>query len=188
MSDDDNKKNDEIDIWKVIGTLGKGVNKSVQFIADGTSSAIDAVDKSQKAVRNTLAITEITTIFNTTDKNAKFINRETARDTKEILGQSAVGMKTDNTDGVWIPRCDPSRSGSFSHRHIEIIIDEIPVIYIWQKGDYIYWSNLLDSDGRPAKVYKMAGVSYSGGKRTLVIRNDPDAGYSAFLSTSMQAK
>ncbi|MDQ7035303.1 MAG: hypothetical protein Q9P01_10855 [Anaerolineae bacterium] len=71
---------------------------------------------------------------------------------------------------------------------MEIVIDEIPVIYIWQKGDYVYWSNRLDSDGRPAKAYKMAGVSHIGGKRTLVIRNDPEAGYSAFLSTSMQAK
>lgn len=188
MSDDDNKKSDDINIWKVIGTLGKGVGKTVQFIADGTSTAINAVDQSQKAVRNTMAITEITTIFNTTDKNVKFVNRETARDTKEILGQSAVGMKTDNTSGAWIPWYDPPRFGNFSRRHMEIVIDEIPVIYIWQKGDYIYWSNRLDSDGRPAKAYKMAGVSHIGGKRTLVIRNDPEAGYSAFLSTSMQAK
>lgn len=187
MSDDD-KKQDDVNIWKVLGTIGKGVGKTVQFIAEGTSSAVDAVDKGQKAVKNSMAITEITTIFNTTDKNIKFLNRETARDTKEILGQSAAAMKTDNTAGAWIPWYDPPRFGDFSRRHVEIVIDEIPVIYIWQKGDYIYWTNRLDSEGRPAKAYKMAGVSHIGGKRTLVIRNDPEAGYSAFLSTSMDTK
>jgi hypothetical protein len=188
MSDDNKKNEDDVNIWKVLGTIGKGVGKTVQFIATGTSSAVNAVDQSQKAVRNTMAITEITTIFNTTDKNIKFINRETARDTKEILGQSAVAMKTENTSGSWIPWYDPPRFGDFARRHMAIVIDEIPVIYIWQKGDYVFWSNRLDNEGRPAKAYKMAGVSHIGGKRTLVIRNDPEAGYSAFLSTSMDAK
>jgi hypothetical protein len=181
MSDDNKKNDDDVSIWKVLGTIGKGVGKTVQFIASGTSNAVNAVDQGQKAVRNTMAITEITTIFNTTDKNIKFINRETARDTKEILGQSAVGLKTENTSGSWIPWYDPPR-------HMAVVIDEIPVIYIWQKGDYVYWSNRLDEEGRPAKAYKMAGVAHIGGKRTLVIRNDPEAGYSAFLSTSMDTK
>ena len=76
----------------------------------------------------------------------------------------------------------------FEKRHLEVIIDEIPVVYIWQKGDYVYWSNRLDEQGRPAKAYKMGGVAHIGGKRTLVIRNDPEAGYSVFLSNSMDGK
>ena len=186
MSDHDKK--DDINIWKVISTIGKGVGKTVQVIATGTATTLEAVNQGQQRLRNTMAITEITTIFNTTDKIIKFINRETARDAKEILGQSAASMKTDRTSGSWIPWYDPPRFGNFSRRHMEVVIDDIPVIYIWQKGDYIYWTNRLDSEGRPAKAYKMAGVSHIGGKRTLVIRNDPEAGYSAFLSTSVEGR
>jgi len=181
----DNDKDQSISVWKVLSGLGRGVAKGVQAIGEGTSQTIRAVDSGQKAVRNTMAITEITTIFNTTDKTVRFINRETARDTKEVLGQTAGNMKPDNTSGVWIPWFDPPRFGDFSRRHLEIMIDEIPVVYIWQKGDYIYWTNRLDAEGRPAKAYKMAGVSHVGGKRTLVIRNDPEAGYSVFLSTGV---
>ena len=187
MSEDDNK-NDDVSVWKVVSSVGKAVGKTVQFIAEGTTTTIDAANKGQKAVRNTMAVTEITTIFNTTDKTVKFVNRERARDSKEVLGQSAVSMRTDNTSGAWIPWYDPPRFGEFAKRHMEIVIDEIPVVYLWQKGDFIYWSNRLDSEGRPAKVYKMGGVSHVGGKRTLVIRNDPEAGYSVFLSNSMDGK
>lgn len=185
MSDDDNKnKDDDINLWGVISTVGKGVGKTVQVIAKGTSAAANAVNEGQKALRTPMAVTEITTIFNTTDKTIKFVNRETARDTKEILGQTASSMKTDKTAGAWIPWYDPPRFGNFSKRHMEVVIDDIPVIYVWQKGDHIYWTNRLDSEGRPAKAYKMAGVAHVGGKRTLVIRNDPEAGYSAFLTAS----
>jgi hypothetical protein len=187
MSDDE-KRDDEVSIWKVISTVGKAVGKTVQVIAEGTSTTIDAANKGQQAVRNTMAITEITSIFNTTDKTVKFFNRETARDSKEVLGQSAVSMRTENTSGVWIPWFDPPRFSEFAKRHIEIVIDEIPVAFIWQKGDYIYWCNRLDSEGRPAKAYKIGGVSHVGGKRTLVIRNDPETGYSVFLSNSMDGK
>lgn len=182
---DDNNKNDDVSVWKVISTMGKAVGKTVQFIAEGTSATIDTANKGQKAVRNTMAVTEITTIFNTTDKIVNFVNRETARDSKKVLGQSAVAMRTDNTSGAWIPWYDPPRFGDFAKRHMEIIIDDIPVVYLWQKGDHVYWTNRLDSEGRPAKAYKMGGVSHIGGKRTLVIRNDPEAGYSVFLSNSM---
>lgn len=186
MSDDN--KSDDVSVWKVLSTVGKAVGKTVQFIAEGTATTIDTANKGQKAVRNTMAVTEITTIFNTTDKTVKFVNRETARDSKEVLGQSAVSMRTENTSGAWIPWYDPPRFGDFAKRHMEIVIDDIPVVYLWQKGDYIYWSNRLDSEGRPAKAYKMGGVAHVGGKRTLVIRNDPEAGYSVFLSNSTDSK
>lgn len=185
---DDNNKNDEVSAWKVISSVGKAVGKTVQFVATGTANTIDAANQGQKAVRNTMAVTEVTTIFNTTDKTVKFYNRETARDSKEVLGQSAVSLKSDNTQGAWIPWYDPPRFGDFAKRHMEVVIDDIPVIFLWQKGDYIYWSNRLDEQGRPAKAYKMGGVAHVGGKRTLVIRNDPEAGYSVFLSTSMDGK
>lgn len=184
---DENQDND-VSVWKVLSSVSKAVGKTVQVIATGTSNTIDAANKGQKAVRNTMAVTEITTIFNTTDKTVKFTNRETARDSKEVLGQSAVSLRTENTAGAWIPWYDPPRFSDFDRRHLEIIIDEIPVVYVWQRGDYIYWSNRLDSEGRPAKAYKMGGVAHVGGKRTLVIRNDPEAGYSVFLSTSMDGK
>lgn len=188
MSEDNNNKNDDVSVWKVLSTVGKAVGKTVEVIATGTSSTIDAANKGQKAVRNTMAVTEITTVFNTTDKTVTFVNRETARDSKEVLGQSAVSLRSENTAGAWIPWYDPPRFGDFEKRHLELIIDDIPVVYVWQKGDYIYWSNRLDSEGRPAKAYKMGGVAHVGGKRTLVIRNDPEAGYSVFLSTSMDGK
>lgn len=185
MSDNDNNDNNrdnDINMWKVLSTVGKGVGKTVEVIAKGTGSAMNAINEGQKAIKKPMAVTEITIIFNTTDKTVKFINRETARDSKEILGQSEISMKTDNTAGAWIPWYDPPRFANFAKRHMVIVIDEIPVMYIWQKGDYVYWTNRLDNEGRPAKAYKMGGVAHIGGRRTLVIRNDPEAGYSAFLT------
>lgn len=175
---DDNK----ITLWKVVGTLGKGVVKSVQLAGEGVSTVTRGVHDGKNAVESSMTITEITTIFNTTDKTIKFVNREAARDNRDILGQTAASMKTENTAGVWIPWYDPPRFADFERRRLEVIIDEMPVLYIWQRGEYIYWSNRLDSEGRPAKSYKMGGVAHIGGKRTLVIRNDPEVGYSAFLS------
>lgn len=184
MSDHDQDQENSVSLWKVLSTVGKGVAKTVETVGKGASAAANAANEGQKAVRNTMAVTEITTIFNTTDKTVKFINRESARDTKEVLGQNSVSMKTENAAGAWIPWYDPPRFGDFARRHLEIVIDEIPVVYIWQKGDYVYWTNRLDSEGRPAKAYKMGGVSHIGGKRTLVIRNDPEAGYSVFLTAA----
>lgn len=185
MSDDNGQPN-KVTVWKVISTVGKGVAKSVQLLGQGTSAAVDAVSDGRSAMRSAMPVTEITSIFNTTDKAIKFVNRETARDTKEVLPQSAQEMKTENTAGAWIPWYDPPRFGNFGKRHMEIIIDAIPVLYIWQKGEHIYWTNRLDSEGKPAKAYKMGGVSHVGGKRTLVLRNDPEAGYSAFLTTASE--
>jgi hypothetical protein len=181
---DDNK----VTLWKVISTLGKGVAKSVQIAADGASAAAKGVSDGKVALESSMPVTEITTIFNTTDKTVKFINRETARDSRDILAQTAVSLKVDTADGAWVPWYDPPRFGDWDNRHLAIIIDDVPVLYLWQKGDYIYWSNRLNSEGRPAKSYKMGGVAHVGGKRTLVIRNDPDAGYSCFMSTSLDTK
>ncbi len=180
----DNEQDNNVTVWKVISAMGKGVAKSVQLLGQGTNATVKAVSDGRKAVRSAMPVTEITSIFNTTDKTVKFVNRETARDTHEVLPQSAQTMKTENTSGAWIPWFDPPRFGDFARRHMEIIIDEIPVLYIWQKGDHVYWTNRLDSEGKPAKAYKMGGVSHVGGKRTLVIRNDPEAGYSGFLTTA----
>jgi hypothetical protein len=188
MSEDDDKRDDEITLWKVISSVGKAAGKTVQLIAEGTTSAAGAVNEGQKAVRNTMAVTEISTIFNTTDKTVTFHNRETARDSREILGQSSVSMRSENTSGAWVPWYDPPRFADFQRRHMAIEIDGVPVVYIWQKGDYVYWCNRLDSEGRPAKAYRMAGVSHVGGKRTLVVRNDPEVGYSVFLSKGFEGK
>lgn len=183
MSDDNN-----ITVWKVISTVGKGVARSIQLIGEGAGAAVNAVNDGQVAVRNSMPVTEITSIFNTTDKTIRFVNRETARDEREILGQSAVSLRTEQTAGAWVPWYDPPLYADFVRRHMEIIVDDIPVLYIWQRGDYIYWTNRLDSEGRPAKAYKMGGVTHVGGKRTLVVRNDPDTGYSAFLTNVVDEK
>lgn len=179
---------EKITVWKVISTVGKGISKGVQLIGEGTGAAASAADSGHKAVRSSMAVTEITSVFNTTDKTLRFVNRETARDTREILGQSAISLKTDTAGGAWIPWYDPPRFGPFATRRLEIVVDDIPVMYIWQKGEHVYWSNRLDSEGRPAKAYVMAGVSHVGGKRTLVVRNDPETGYSAFLTNSVDGQ
>lgn len=181
MSDDN-----EITIWKVISTVGKGVAKSIEMVGEGVNATVNAVNSGKIAVRDSMPVTEITSIFNTTDKTIRFVNRETARDEREILGQSAATLKTENTAGAWVPWYDPPRFAEFARRRLEILVDGVPVIYIWQRGDYIYWTNRLDSEGRPAKAYKMQGVTHVGGKRTLVVRNDPDQGYSAFLSNVVE--
>lgn len=174
----------DINVWKIVSTLGKGVVRSVQLLGEGTVAAANAIQDSKNAVENSMPVTEITSVFNTTDKTIKFVNRETARDTKEVLGQSSLSLKNEQTAGAWIPWYDPPRFDNFASRHLEILIDDIPVIYVWQRGEYIYWTNRLDSEGRPAKAYKMGGVSHVGGARTLVVRNDPEAGFSAFLSVT----
>jgi hypothetical protein len=178
--------NQDISVWKVISTVAKGVAKTVEIAGSGVSTAVTGVQRGATAVRDSMPVTEITTVFNTTDKIVKFINRETPRDSKDILGQSAVSLKTEHVAGAWVPWFDPPLYDGFERRHIAIVIDDVPVLYIWQKGDYIYWTNRLDSTGKPAKSYRMSGVAHVGGARTLVVRNDPDTEYSAFMTVAPQ--
>jgi hypothetical protein len=180
--------NNEITVWKVLGTVAKGVARSVQLLGEGTVAAVSAAQQGKIAVETSMPVTEITSIFNTTDKTIRFVNRETARDEREILGQSAVALKSEQTAGAWVPWYDPPLYGDFARRHMEILVEDMPAIYIWQKGDYIYWTNRLDSEGRPAKAYRMTGVTHVGGKRTLVVRHDPELGYSAFLTNTVDGK
>ncbi|MGB1286288.1 MAG: hypothetical protein ACPG7F_07145 [Aggregatilineales bacterium] len=172
----------KVTLWKVLSTVGKGVAKSVQMVGEGANATATAVEGGKIAARNSMPVTEVTSVFNTTDHTISFLNRETARDAKEVLGQSAVSLRSENTGGAWIPWYDPPRFSDFARRRMEIIVDGVSVLYMWQRGDFIYWSNRLDSEGRPAKAYKMAGIQHVGGKRTLVVRHDPELGYSAFLS------
>ena len=179
---------DEVTVWKVIGTVAKGVARSVQLLGEGAAATVGAAHQGKIAVETSMPVTEVTSIFNTTDQTIKFINRETARDAREILGQSAITLKSEATSGAWVPWYDPPRFGNFPARHMEILVDDIPVIYIWQRGDFIYWTNRLDSEGRPAKAYKMGGVTHVGGKRTLVVRHDPELGFSAFLTNTLETR
>lgn len=178
----------DINAWKIISGIGKGIAKSVQLIGEGTATVAKGVTDGSSAVRDSMPVTEITSVFNTTDETLRFVNRETPRDTREILGQTQVSLKTDRTSGAWVPWYDPPRFGDFAARRIEVQVDNVPVIYIWQKGNYVYWTNRLDSEGRPAKSYKMAGVDHVGGQRTLVVRSDPEKGFSAFLSNTIADK
>ncbi len=176
--------NDDITVWKVISTVVKGVAKTVEIAGTGVSTAVGGVQRSASAVRDSMPVTEITTVFNTTDKIVKFVNKETPRDSKDILGQSAIVLKSEHTAGAWVPWFDPPLYDGFERRHIAVVIDEVPAVYIWQKGDFVYWTNRLDSTGKPAKAYKMSGITHVGGARTLVIRNDPETGYSAFMTAA----
>lgn len=175
----------EITVWKVISTIGQGIGKTVEALGQGVNATVQGVQSANAAVRDSVPITEITMVFNTTDQTIRFANKETARDARDILGQTAVSLKTDQTAGAWIPWYEPPRFDSFATRHLQIAVNELAVLYIWQKGDFVYWSNKLDSEGRPAKAYKMAGITYVGGQRMLVVRNDPETGYSAFLSNTV---
>ena len=170
--------------WDIIGAVGRGLAKTVKVTTDAVTTAAETIAETPATMRDGMAITEITSIFNTTDKNIRFVNKERARDNKEVLGQSEVSLKTDKTAGAWIPWFDPPRFSDFSKRRMEVIIDEMPVVYIWQKGGFVYWTNRLDLEGNPAKSYKIPGMSHVGGKRRLVVRNDPDEGYSIFLDAS----
>ena len=125
-----------------------------------------------------MPVTELTSVFNTTDETIKFINQEAPRDSKEILPQSAVSLKTEKTAGAWVPWFHPPRFVPFNRKRMEIVVDEAAVIYMWQRDDHIYWCNRLDSQGNPA-AYEVPGISHVGGKRMLVVRNDPENGYSA---------
>lgn len=176
---------DQITVWKVISTIGQGIGKTVEVLGQGVNATVNGVQSANAAVRDSVPITEITMVFNTTDHTITFANKETARDARDILGQTAVSLKTDQTAGAWIPWYEPPRFDGFANRNLQIAVNGMPVLYIWQKGDFVYWSNKLDSEGRPAKAYKMSGITYVGGQRMLVVRNDPETGYSAFLASTV---
>jgi len=173
---------------KFLGQIGKGVVKSVQLLGKGADSLAQAITDGSDAVRTAMPVTKITSIFNTTDETIKFVNRETSADNKEILPQSAVSMKIGREEGAWVPWFHPPFRSPFSKRHMEIVVDDVPVLYIWQRDDHVYWCNRLDTQGNPAKAYEVPGISHVGGKRMLVVRNDPENGYSAFLSESVENK
>ena len=177
-----------MDGLKLLGQMVKGLAKTVELVGKGIGLTGQALNEGSVAVRTAMPVTELTSVFNTTDETIKFVNQESPRDSKEILPQSAVSMKTPKTDGAWVPWFHPPRFAPFSKKRMEIVVDDVPVIYLWQRDDHIYWCNRLDSQGNPAKAYEAPGISHVGGKRMLVVRNDPENGYSAFLSESVENK
>ncbi len=179
---------DAMDGLRLLGQIGKGIVKTIELVGKGIGLTGQAINESAVAVRTAMPVTEVTSVFNTTDETIRFVNQEQPRDSKEILPQSAVSMKTDKTAGAWVPWFHPPRFAPFSKKRMEIVVDDLPVIYLWQRDDHIYWCNRLDSQGNPAKAYEVPGISHVGGKRMLVVRNDPENGYSAFLSESVENK
>lgn len=177
-----------MDGFKVLGQIGKGIVKTIEVVGKGIGLTGKAINDGSVAVRTAMPVTEVTSVFNTTDETIKFINQESPRDGKEVLPQSAVSLKTDNTSGAWVPWFHPPRFVPFSKKRMEIVVDGIAVIYLWQRDDHIFWCNRLDSQGNPAKAYQVPGISHVGGKRMLVVRNDPENGYSVFLSENVENK
>lgn len=177
-----------MDGFKILGQIGKGVVKTIEMVGKGIGLTGKAINDGSVAVRTAMPVTEVTSVFNTTDETIKFINQESPRDGKEVLPQSAVSLKTDNTSGAWVPWFHPPRFAPFSKKRMEIVVDGIAVIYLWQRDDHIFWCNRLDSQGNPAKAYQVPGISHVGGKRMLVVRNDPENGYSVFLSENVENK
>jgi hypothetical protein len=129
-------------------------------------------------------VTEITSIFNTTDEVVQFVNTETPSDSKKIPPQSAVSLKTEQTAGSWIPWYDPPVFGGFSRRHMKIVVVDLLVAYLWQRGDYVYWCNTLGSDNLPGKAYRVPGIATIGAGRVLVVRYEPESKYGFFLAES----
>lgn len=177
-----------MDGFKILGQIGRGIAKTVEVVGKGIGLTGKVINDGSVAVRMAMPVTEVTSVFNTTDETIKFINQEAPRDGKEILPQSAISLKTANTSGAWVPWFHPPRFAPFSRKRMEIVVDDIPVIYLWQRDDHIFWCNRLDSQGNPAKAYQVPGISHVGGKRMLVVRNDPENGYSVFLSENVENK
>ena len=177
-----------MDGLKLLGQIGKGIAKTIELVGKGVGLTGKAINDGSVAVRMAMPVTELTSVFNTTDETIKFVNQESPRDSKEILPQSAVSLKTQQTAGAWVPWYHPPRFAPFSRKRMEIVVDDVAVIYMWQRDDHVYWCNRLDSQGNPAKAYEVPGISHVGGKRMLVVRNDPESGYSAFLSESVENK
>ncbi|NJR12652.1 hypothetical protein HC776_01870 [bacterium] len=166
---------DEVTVWKVIGTVAKGVARSVQLLGEGAAATVGAANQAKSQWRHLCPSQKSRRSSIPPIRQLNLSTAKTARDARDILGQSAISLKTEQTSGAWVPWYDPPRFGDFPRRHLEILVDEIPILYVWQRGDFIYWTNRLDSEGRPAKAYKMGGVTHVGGTRTLVVRHDPNS-------------
>jgi len=175
-----------MDGLKLLGQIGRGLAKTLEVVGQGIGLTGKAINDGSVAVRTAMPVTEVTSVFNTTDETIRFINQESPRDSKEILPQSAVSLKTEKTAGAWVPWFHPPRFSPFNRKRMEVVVDDVPVIYLWQRDDHIFWCNRLDSQGNPAKAYRVPGISHVGGKRMLVVRNDPENGYSVFLSESVE--
>jgi hypothetical protein len=133
------------------------------------------------SARNAMSITEITGIFNTTDKPITFVNTESKRDYTVIDPLGSISLATKQTDGAWIPWFDPPMWDDFPKRHMRFEVDGKPVLYFWQRQHYIYWCTSMTQQNIPAQFYKMLGIGESRGRRKLIFRYDPDFGYSAFF-------
>jgi hypothetical protein len=133
-----------------------------------------------------MTITEITSIFNTTDDIVQFVNTETPSDSKKLPAQSVVSMKTAQTSGAFIPWYDPPIFGGFSRRHMKIVVVDLLLAYLWQRGDYIYYCTSLDSDNLPGKAFRVPGIATIGGPRVLVVRYEPERQYGFFFAESAQ--
>jgi len=127
-------------------------------------------------------VTEIVAIFNTTDEVVQFVNTETPSDSKKIPAQSVVSMQTAQTSGAFIPWYDPPVFGGWSRRHMKIMVVDLLVAYLFQRGDYVYWCNTLGSDNLPGKVFRVPGVATIGSSRVLVVRYEPEKKYGFFLA------
>ena len=88
---------DAMDGLKLLGQIAKGIGKTVGLVGKGIGLTGQAINDGSIAVRTAMPVTELTSVFNTTDETIKFINQESPRDSKEILPQSAVSMKTQKT-------------------------------------------------------------------------------------------
>lgn len=170
-----------IDPLKYLGLLGKGVIKGVQWVGNAPENISNLVTDGIHAARDAMAVTEVIAIFNTTDHPIYVINREAEHDNREIASYTIQSMHTNQTDGVWIPWYDPPRMPDFSRRRLEIQVDKKGVAHLWQRGDYIYWTNEINERGAPATAFKMPGKSEAVGRRVMIFRYDPDFGYSVFF-------
>jgi hypothetical protein len=168
--------------WRVINEAGKGLTQGVRAASDAIQTAADTIQRAPDDLRQTMAITEITAVFNTTDTTITFINRENARDTRRVPGQSTASLANEQIDAAWVPWYEPPRFADFANRHIAILVAEEPVMVLWQRGGFVFWSDALNADGSPRHSYKLGGANHIGGKRILVIRYDPRTGYSGFLT------
>lgn len=131
-----------------------------------------------------MTITEITSIFNTTDEVVQFVNTETPSDSKKVPPQSAVSLQTAQTSGAYVPWYDPPVFGGFSRRHMKIVVVDLLLAYLWQRGDYIYYCTALGSDNLPGKAFRVPGIATIGGPRVLVVRYEPERQYGFFFAES----
>ena len=92
-----------MDGLKLLGQIGKGIVKTIELVGKGVGLTGKAINDGSVAVRMAMPVTELTSVFNTTDETIKFVNQESPRDSKEILPQSAVSLKTQQTAGAWVP-------------------------------------------------------------------------------------